>query len=170
MLKQFFFLAALCAISTGCGRNLYHYHRTVVGVDISGNVAGDTPSGHLTVGYSRRLVILMPPEMQGILDTKAKVAPGEELKADAKADGKRPAWELPSTVFCTQVKASLGGVNSFREILATGNPAENYADRLVKLVEKEGDTKYRNLVCPNFEIPKPSKDSNEPMSAEETKK
>jgi hypothetical protein len=148
MLKTLSILAAICGISAGCGRTLYHYHRTVVGVDISGNVAGDTPSGHLTLGYSRRLVVLMPPEIKDILDAKAK--------AEATRQPMQLPAELPNTVFCTQVKASLGGVNSFREVLATGEPAYGYAQRLVALAAASSDDEYRNFVCPGLKIPKPS--------------
>lgn len=147
MLKPFSILAVVCAMSAGCGRTLYHYHRTVVGIDISGNVAGDTPSGHLTLGYSRRLVVLMPPEIQEILDAKAK--------AEATQQPMQFPAELPDTVFCTQVKASLGGVNSFREVLATGDPAYSYAQHLVALAAASSDEEYRNFVCPGLKIPQP---------------
>ncbi len=128
---------ALLILPTGCGRTLYHYHRTVVGLDISGNVAGDTPSGHLTLGYSRRLVILMPPEIEDVMREK----PPEPGKQEVK---------LPSTIFCTQVRASLGGVNAFREVLATGTPAESYAKLLA--AKRPNDDKLRNFVCPGYEI------------------
>ena len=68
MLRIVGLLMVVVAFGAGCGRNLYHYHRTIVGVDISGNVAGDTPSGHLTLGYSRTLVVLMPPDIQKAID------------------------------------------------------------------------------------------------------
>ena len=152
MLKTFLTLVAVCAMSAGCSRSLYHYHRTVVGVDISGNVAGDSPSGHLTLGYSRRLVVLMPPEMKEILDVEAK----------KKADGKPQAQinealraDIPDTIFCTQVKASLGGVNTFREVLATGDPAYGYAQHLVALAAGSNDDEFRNFVCPGLKIPHP---------------
>src|SRR6266404_5105433 len=138
MLRTCSLLLTLVALCSGCGRNLYHYHRTVVGIDISGNVAGSTPSGHLVVGYSRRLVILMPPEVQDALE------------------GKGTGSELPPTIFCTQVKASLGGVNAFREILATGDPAVGYAQLQAEARQGLGaDGKLRNFVCPGYEIPQP---------------
>jgi len=115
---------------------LYHYHRTVIGVDISGNVSDSTPSGHLTLGYSRRLVIAMPKVVE------------EALK------GEQGLEKLPQTIFCTQVKASLGGVNVFREILATGDPADGYAQQLATSAEVVS-MKNRNLVCPGLEVPAP---------------
>ena len=86
---------------------------------------------------------MMPPEIQRAIEAKAR---GQSV-------------EIPDTVFCTQVKASLGGVNSFREVLATGQPAEGYAQRLVELAKAAGGDPYRNFVCPGFEIPKPSSDA-----------
>lgn len=137
MLKRVSGLVLLLVCMGGCSRNLYHYHRTVVGVDISGNVTGNAPSGHLTLGYSRRLVVVLPADIK---DALAKPSTDESL---------------PSTVFCTQVRASLGGVNVFREVLATGLPAQNYAMSLVAASDGLNDWQYRNYVCPGFEIPSP---------------
>jgi hypothetical protein len=153
-------LAVVCSMSAGCGRTLYHYHRTVVGVDISGNVAGDTPSGHLTLGYSRRLVVLMPPEIQEILNVEAKKkaagTPETQIRAAVNAD-------IPDTIFCTQVKASLGGVNSFREVLATGEPAYGYAQRLVAIAATSNDDEYGNFVCTGLKIPNPDATPSLPL-------
>lgn len=135
LMARCFFLLLLGMVAGCTGRNLYHYHRTVIGVDISGNVAGDTPSGHLTLGYSRRLVIFMPPEIQEALQEKS------------------PTGNIPPTVFCTQVKASLGGVNAFREIIATGEPADSYAQQLVASMIAAPAATNRNFVCPGLVIP-----------------
>ena len=117
------------------------------------NVVADTASEHLTLGYSRRLVVLMPPEIKEILDVEAK----------ERAAGNSPAEvnealraDIPNTIFRTQVKASLGGVNTFREVLATGEPAYGYAQHLVALAAGSNDDKYRNFVCPGLEIPHPA--------------
>ena len=152
MLRILSILAMTCAMSAGCSRSLYHYHRTVVGVDISGNVAGDTPSGHLTLGYSRRLVVLMPPEIKEILDIEAKKKAAGKSQAEINEALKA---DIPDTIFCTQVKASLGGVNSFREVLATGDPAYGYAQHLVAVAAASNDDEYRNFVCPGLKIPPP---------------
>ncbi len=136
MLKAWLLLLALLTVATGCGRTLYHYHRTVVGVDISGNVAGESPSGHLTLGYSRRLVIIMPPEIEDAMRTKR----AHEQQVS-----------LPNTIFCTQVRASLGGVNAFREVLATGEPAVGFAE--IQAAGRPSDKKARNFVCPGYEVP-----------------
>lgn len=136
-------IVVLGSVLAACGssqRNLYHYHRTVVGVDIAGNISGDTPSGHLTLGYSRRLIVFLPPEVQQALQSGQPTPTGVPL---------------PSSVFCTQVKASLGGISAFREILATGHPAEDYAARLATESAGLTDWKDRNFVCPGFEIPAP---------------
>jgi hypothetical protein len=154
MLKTLGILTLICALSDGCSRSLYHYHRTVIGVDISGNVAGDTPSGHLTLGYSRRLVVLMPPEIKDILDIEAKKKAEKNLSQAQVNEALRA--DIPDTIFCTQVKASLGGVNTFREVLATGEPAYGYAQHLVALAAGSNDDKYRNFVCPGLEIPHPA--------------
>jgi len=149
----------VCLIGLGlsaaaCGnRNLYHYHRTVVGLDIAGNVSGDSPSGHLVLGYSRRLVVFLPPEVEKALESGQPADPTEGVP-------------LPATVFCTQVKASLGGVSAFREILATGPPAVQYAEQLAAEAAGVTDWKDHNFVCPGFEMPRP--DGGAPESARPT--
>jgi hypothetical protein len=154
MLKDVGVLALLLVLAGGCERNLYHYHRTVIGVDISGNVAGNAPSGHLTLGYSRRLVLVLPDEIKDAL--KDATPPDDNTQdKDKKATQRTTSESLPPTVFCTQVRASLGGVNSFREILATGTSAERYALSLVAASNGVHDWAYRNYVCPGFEIPAP---------------
>ena len=147
-------LALLLVLVAGCERKLYHYHRTVIGVDISGNVAGNAPSGHLTLGYSRRLVLVLPDEINDAL-TDSKPSDAKTPDKDMNAADRTTSEGLPPTVFCTQVRASLGGVNSFREILATGKSAEHYAMGLVAASEGVVDWRYRNYVCPGFEIPAP---------------
>lgn len=154
MLKILGILVLTCALSAGCSRSLYHYHRTVIGVDISGTVAGDTPSGHLTLGYSRRLVVLMPPEIKDILDIEAQKKAEKNLTPAQVNEALRA--DIPNTIFCTQVKASLGGINTFREVLATGDPAYGYAQHLVVLAAGSNDDEYRNFVCPGLKIPNPS--------------
>ncbi len=139
---------------TGCSsnRNLYHYHRTVVGLDIAGNVSGNSPSGHLILGYSRRLIVFLPPEVKEALATEQPDTTG--------------GVPLPASVFCTQVKASLGGLNAFREILATGQPAVDYASQLAASATGITEWKDHNFVCPGFKIPGPP--SGSPPSAEPT--
>jgi hypothetical protein len=154
MLKCVGVLAILLVLSAGCERKLYHYHRTVVGVDISGNVTGNAPSGHLTLGYSRRLVVVLPDGIKEALE-ESTPSDGKTLAKDQAAVHPPPRASLPDTVFCTQVRASLGGVNSFREVFATGTSAEHYALSLVAASEGLDGWLYRNYVCPGFEIPPP---------------
>ena len=143
MLKSTLGVLLAVLACAGCGRNFYHYHRTVIGIDIAGNVAGSSPRGHLIIGYSRRLVTALPQEAQDALS-------GQGGAGDT---------QLPSTVFCTQVRASLGGVNAFREVLATGAPAEQYAEALTEASAGISEYQYRNFVCPGFEIPAPLADT-----------
>jgi hypothetical protein len=117
------------------------------------NVDADTASEHLTLGYSRRLVVLMPPEIKEILDVEAK----ERTAGNSPAEvNEALRADIPNTIFRTQVKASLGGVNTFREVLATGDPAYGYAQHLVALAAGSNNDEYRNFVCPGLKIPHPS--------------
>jgi hypothetical protein len=139
-------LAVAVVGAVGCQPRLYHYHRTVIGLDIAGNVTGQSPSGHLTLGYSRRLVAVVPKEMNDKSDDVL----------------------LPSTVFCTQVKASLGGANSFREILGTGEPADEFATLIANMPGAE-DIRQRNLICPGLPIPEDRREVEQKRQLEEEK-
>jgi len=151
MLRCLFALSFTLVLLTGCAdRSLYHYHRTVVGVDIAGSVDGETPRGHVIVGYSRRLVVVVPPAWE--LETAQSLQRKNELAAGQMA--KSPTVDdVPSTVFCTQVKASLGGLSVFREIMATGDPATRYAEFLVANAPAGLNTSAKNSVCPDLEVP-----------------
>ena len=133
----------------GCvDRHLYHYHRTVIGVDIAASIDGETPRGHLILGYARKLVVVVPPSWE--------LTPTESEKLRARSN-QSPFDPIPSTVFCTQVKAGGRGVNLFREIMATGDPATNYAAYLVANGPAVPDASKQNFVCPDLaiEVPKP---------------
>jgi hypothetical protein len=145
----------LAAVAAGCAdRNLYHYHRTVVGMDIAGNVSGNSPSGHLVLGYSRRLIVFLPPEVQKALEESQKLA--AQKSRGTSEDTVPVEVPLPDSIFCTQVKASLGGISAFREILATGTPAKEYAEQLAAEADGLTDWKNRNFICPGFVMPAPA--------------
>jgi hypothetical protein len=142
-------ILCLLLLLTGCssraGRFLYHYHRTVVGVDISGSLSQSNPSGHLALAYQRRFVVFLPP---AVAEAFVKAAEARQGPGVARVT------ELPPAVFCTQVKASLGGLNVFSEILATGDAAEEYAALLAASAPDGVGVKEENLICPGFVIPK----------------
>jgi len=154
MLRTFLVMLLVCVALPGCGRQLYHYHRTIIGLDIAGNVNGNAPSGHLVLGYARRLIVLFPNE-----EELKKLAAKKQAQSQAPAplDGEN----LPSTVFCTQVKGSLGGLSLFREILATGTAADNYASLMASEGSESSRPSRANFVCPDIEIPKPRAGSTE---------
>ena len=165
MLRAIGLLVAVLLAATACsGRSLYHYHRTVVGVDISGNVSDSTPSGRLTLGYSRRLVAAMPEAIQKAIEEAGK----KPADTPTAAPVKPVVAPLPQTVFCTQVKASLGGVSSFREILATGAPADRYAEQISEASQLVSP-RDRNFVCPGLVIPTPAQADSGAPAAEKAK-
>jgi hypothetical protein len=172
MLRAACLLGMGLVAAAGCsGRSLYHYHRTVVGVDISGNVSESTPSGRLTLGYSRRLVAAMPDAIERAMEEASKSQSATTAATTSPAGGSQAqppvkplVVNLPPTVFCTQVKASLGGVNSFREILATGTPAEGYAQQLAEGAALVSP-KDRNFVCPGLVISTPERAGTERKSS-----
>jgi len=161
MLKNALMVALAGLALSGCGRQLYHYHRTIIGLDIAGNVNGNTPSGHLVLGYSRRLVVAFPNDK---LEPQSTQNQGQDLKAqDLKGQNSKgqDRESLPSTVFCTQVKGSLGGLSLFREILATGYSADAYASLMASEGSESSRPSRANFVCPDMEIPKPRGGSTE---------
>ncbi len=166
MLKRVFASSFALVLLAGCAdRSLYHYHRTVVGVDIAGSVDGETPRGHVIVGYSRRLVVVVPPAWE--LETPESLQKKQQLLAAGQAPTQPTTEDVPSTVFCTQVKASLGGVSIFREVMATGNPATRYAEYLVANSPAGLHVSAKNAVCPDLEVPQKTGTTGKPASQEQ---
>jgi len=129
MLERFGLAMCVALLAAGCGGNnpyLAHYHRTVSGVDLSANVTDSTPSGHITLGYSRRLTIISPRELVTGKDN-----------------------EVLSSVFCTEILANFAGASIFREVLATGDAAVSYASSTPPAVRIAG-TELPNQVCPDI--------------------
>ena len=85
--------------------HLMHYQRTVIGFDAA--VATQEASGHLILGYDRRMVAVVP-----------------------KTTLEGQAVDAMSIISCTSARTGFRTVD-FDERLATGEAAVNYAEGLV---------------------------------------
>lgn len=125
MLRRLLSLVSLGIVLVGCTpTHFIHYHRTVIGIDSSAAMDGN--GGHLTVGYDRRLIAVVP-DAAGTRPT-GQTQPGG---AGTPQPGTgTQAKDAMSTIFCTQLDASALGVGRFHETLATGSVATAYARAL----------------------------------------
>lgn len=89
----------------GCSEpsHLIHYHKTVVGFSASASTDGG--GGHLGLAYSRKHSAAIP-----------KTEVGGKMEA-------------MSVLFCTDVTNGFSGPVQFKEVLATGDAAQAYAQR-----------------------------------------
>jgi len=110
MLKPVGQVLCLCAVAlAGCAQpsHLIAVHRTTIGLSMAGSSEG---SGHFSLGYRQREVFVVP-------------------KTNLAQPGEQPRYEAMSVMSCTTVEATFLGPVDFRQTLASGDAATQYAQK-----------------------------------------
>jgi hypothetical protein len=119
MLRKYAAATIAIALLAGCeATHLYVAHSTVVGVD--GAMSSDSASGHLTVGYDRNFVTIVP---------KSVPIQPAGMGADT-GQGSGGPREAMAVLSCSEVQVSGIFLTGFSEYLATGKAGVDFAKRV----------------------------------------
>jgi hypothetical protein len=117
--KELIALVLIGSALTACSepKQLYIVHNTIIGVDAVVN--SDRSAGHLTIGYDRNFLALVP-----------RSVPAQAASGSGQPDNDAKARDAMAALVCSELEVDGIFLTAYNEKLATGAAANKAAEQI----------------------------------------